>query len=430
MPTTPAQRSVVVFEMAQAGRFADIRKLFAAPLRPLVSAEALQAAWEAALARLGPVAAVGAPVSEPGHAGAVVVKLPVTFERGALTLVVAVTKRGRLAGLQLAPASAGEPIAPWEPPAYALPATFDEQDLTLCAGELAVPAALSLPHQPGPQPAVVLLAGSGPQDRDETIGRNKPLKDLAWGLASRGVAVLRFDKVTYARPSEVAQAPGFTLGDEYVPHAVAAVDVLRQHPAVDNERIFLLGHSLGGTVAPRVAAVERAIAGLVILAGETQPLHWAIVRQARYLASLDPDTAAASESTIETLSQQAMLVDSPDLFSATPANQLPLGIPASYWLDLRDYRPAEVTATLGKPMLILQGGRDYQVTVAEDLAGWRDGLANHPDVTINVYPPLNHMFCAGTGPPNPSEYEPAQHVDSAVIADIARWLTTILASAA
>lgn len=298
MLTTPVQRSVAVLEMAQAGRFADIRKLFAAPLRPLVSAEALQAAWEAELARLGPVAAVGAPVSEPAHAGVVVVKLPLTFERGALTLVVAVTKRGRLASLQLAPASAAEPTAPWEAPAYAQSATFDEQDLSLGAGELAVSATLSLPHQPGPQPAVVLLAGSGPQDRDETIGRNKPLKDLAWGLACRGVAVLRFDKVTYAHPGEVAQAPGFTLGDEYVPHAVAAVDVLRQHRAVDNERIFLLGHSLGGTVAPRVAAVERAIAGLVILAGGTQPLHWVIVRQARYLASLNPDTAAARLSEI------------------------------------------------------------------------------------------------------------------------------------
>ena len=71
------------------------------------------------------------------------------------------------------------------------------------SGPLAVPGTLSLPHQSEPRAAVVLLAGSGPMDRDETIGRNKPSKDLAWGLASRGVAVLPFDKVTNAHPGEV-----------------------------------------------------------------------------------------------------------------------------------------------------------------------------------------------------------------------------------
>ena len=84
-----------------------------------------------------------------------------------------------------------------------------------------MPGTLSLPRRPGsaPYPAVVLLAGSGPLDRDETIGRNKPFKDLAWGLASRGVAVLRFDKVTYAHPGQVKEAQDFTLADEYLPHA-------------------------------------------------------------------------------------------------------------------------------------------------------------------------------------------------------------------
>jgi dienelactone hydrolase len=429
MLRTPAQRSVAVLEMAQAGRFGEIRQLFAAPLRPLVSAEALRAAWEAELARHGPVSAVGAAISDPAHAGVIVVKIPVTFERGAVTLVVAVTKRGRLAGLQLAAASAAEPTVAWAPPDYAHPTTFGEQDLELRAGQLAVPATLSLPHQPGLRPGVVLLAGSGPQDRDETIGRNKPLKDLAWGLASRGIAVVRFDKITYAHP-DVAQPLSFTIADEYVPCAVAAIDVLRQHPDVDTKRIFLLGHSLGGTVAPLVATAERTVAGLVILAGGAQPLHWAIVRQVRYLASLNPATAAASDSTIEALIKQATLVDGPELTAATPAEELPLGVPAPYWLDLRDYKPAEAAAMLDKPMLILQGGRDYQVTVAEDLAKWQACLADRSDVTINVYPPLNHMFCAGTGPPNPSEYEPTQHVDPTVVADIALWLRTIVAGSA
>ncbi|MGO4431230.1 alpha/beta hydrolase family protein, partial [Streptomyces sp. MCAF7] len=124
----------------------------------------------------------------------------------------------------------------------------------------------------------VLLGGGGPFDRDGTSGPNKPLKDLAWGLASRGVAVLRFDKVTYAHPGEVADTSDFTMADEYVPYAIAAVRTLQHEPTVDPARIFVLGHSMGGKVAPRVAAAEPSVAGLVLLAGDAQPMHEAAVR--------------------------------------------------------------------------------------------------------------------------------------------------------
>jgi uncharacterized protein len=89
------------------------------------------------------------------------------------------------------------------------------------------------------------------------------------------------------------------------------------------------------------------------------------------------------------------MVDSPDLSPSTPASRLPLGAPASYWLDLRHYNPVEVAASLGKPMLILQGARDYQVTVADDLARWEAGVGDRPNVTIRVYPDHNHLFTPG-----------------------------------
>jgi dienelactone hydrolase len=426
MATNPAAKSLAVLELAQAGRFAQIHEMFAPELRPMLTAEAMQAAWAAELGRRGQVASIGTPVSESAQGGVVVVKVPVTCEHGGLAVVVSVTEAGQLAGIQLAPASAAEPIAPWEPPGYADPGTFDEQDLMVGSGPLAVPGTLSLPRQSGPQAAVVLLAGSGPMDRDETIGRNKPFKDLAWGLASAGVAVLRFDKVTYAHPREVNEAGDVTVVEEDVTHAAAAVRLLRAHPAVDAGRVFVLGHSLGGTVAPRVAAGEPSVAGVVILAGGTQPLHRAAVRQIRYLAALDPETAAASQPTIEALTRAAMLADSPELSASTPASELPFGVPASYWLDLRGYKPVEVAAALGKPILILQGGRDFQATVADDLTGWKAGLIHCPDVTIRVYDPDNHLFFPGTGPSAPAEYEPAQHMDSTVVADVASWLTTVV----
>ncbi|MFC1411042.1 alpha/beta hydrolase family protein [Streptacidiphilus sp. N1-12] len=254
------------------------------------------------------------------------------------------------------------------------------------------------------------------------MGRNKHLKDLAWGLADRGTAVLRFDKVTYAHPAEVENEPDFTLTDEYVHHAVAAVQLLRRHPSVDADRVFVLGHSQGGTVAPRVAAAEAGVAGLVILAGGAQPLHWAAVRQIRYLGSLNPGQAAAARPAVEAFTRLAEAVDSPDLSPSTPRSELPFGVAAPYWLDLRGYDPVATAAASGRPMLILQGGRDYQATVADDLALWRAGLAQRPDVTIRVHDADNHLFFPGAGPSSPAEYEPAQHLDPAVVADIAAWV--------
>ena len=424
--TAPATTGRTVLDLAQAGRFEEIRDLFAPPLRAMVPPEALEAAWSAEVAQRGPVTAVGEPVSESAGPGGVAVKIPVTFERGEVTVVISLADGGWLTGIQLAPASAAEPAAPWRPPDYADPAAFDEQDVTVGSGPLAVPGTLSLPRQGGPWPGVVLLGGSGPVDRDETVGRNKPFKDLAWGLASRGAAVLRFDKVTHAHGEKVVQDRGFTLTDEYLPQAIAAIDLLRQHPGVDPGRIVVAGHSLGGTVAPRVAAAAPPVAGLVILAGGTQPMYWAAVRQVRYLASLNPATAAASGPAIEAMTRQAEKVDSADLSPSTPDSELPFGVPAPYWLDVRGYDPAAAAAALGKPILILQGGRDYQATVAEDLAGWQAGLAGRPDVTIRVYDADNHLFVPGSGPSSPAEYESAQHMDPVVITDIAAWLASAL----
>jgi dienelactone hydrolase len=421
LPVTPEARALAVVELARAGQFDEIRELFTPGLRPMVTADGLRAAWEAELAERGQLTVVGAPASDPADGAMITVQVPMTFERGQQTLAVYLTRDGLLAGIQLAPPGNAEPAAPWEPAGYADPDRFDDHEVTLGSGPLAVPGTLSLPHALGPLPALVLLGGSGPEDRDGSIGRSKPLKDLAWGLASLGVAVLRFDKVTHAHPDKVSENRAFTVADEYLPDALAAIALLQAHPAVDAARVFVAGHSLGGTIAPRVAAAEPSVAGLVLLAGGAQPLQWAAVRQISYLASLAP-AAAASQPGIDALTAQARRVDSPDLSPETPDAELPFGVPAPYWLDLRGYDPVTVAAGLPQPMLILQGGRDYQATVADDLSRWRAGLDQRPDVTIRVYPADNHFFFPGTGPSSPAELAAAQHLDPEVVADVGDWL--------
>ena len=422
MEDTPEAAALAVIDLARQGRFAEITEMFAPQLQPMAPPEALQAAWESQVAKTGPVAEVGSPVCDEASPGTVLVKIPLSFTDGAATAAVTVAGERWIVGVQFLPPEAAEPLAPWVPPSYADPAAFTEHEVMLGREPLAVPGTLSLPHADGPVAAVVLLSGSGPHDRDETIGRNKPLKDLAWGLASAGVAVLRFEKVTYTHPAAVVASAGFTLTDEYVPQATAAIRMLRGHPAIDPARVYVAGHSLGGTVAPRVAAAEPSVAGLVILAGGAQPLHHAAVRQVRYLAGLDSGSDASTRPLLDVMTRQAAAVDDPGLSADTPGSELPFGVPAPYWLDLRGYDPGAAAATLGQPMLIVQGGRDYQATVADDLSRWRAALGTRPDVTIRVYDADNHLFFTGSGPSTPAEYEPAQHMDPAVVADIAAWL--------
>ncbi|WP_280457802.1 alpha/beta hydrolase family protein [Nocardia carnea] len=271
----------------------------------------------------------------------------------------------------------------WQPPAYADPDSFVEQEVTVGSGLSAVPGTIALPRGEGAFPAAVLLAGGGPFDRDGTAGPNKNLKDIAWGLASRGVAVLRFDKITYTHRDRIAATPEFTPTDEYVPHAVAGIEILRGLATVDGDRVYVIGHSMGGRFAPRVAAAEPAVAGLVVLAGDTVPIQWSMVRVIEHLTRVDPASAAVLP-TVATATEHANLVDSPELSPTTPSAKLPFGMPAPYWLDMRAYDPVAVAATLDVPMMFMQGERDYQVTVEGDLAGWRAGLAGRPGMTIRT----------------------------------------------
>ncbi|MEV7393702.1 alpha/beta fold hydrolase [Streptomyces sp. NPDC091215] len=401
--------------LLQAERFGEIMGLFAPPLRAAVSAEALRLAWTAEAAGQGGVKVIERPVAEAGEADLVRVRIPVTCANGSFTVVTSVGDDGLLHGLRLDPHGG----TVWQPPHYADADRFTERDVLVGTGPLAVPGTLSLPAGPGPWPAVVLLSGGGAFDRDESSGPNKPLKDLAWGLASRQVAVLRFDKVTFAHADRLPS--DFTMADEYLPHALAAVRLLRQHPEVAPDRIHLLGHSMGGKAAPRIAAADPSIAGMVLLAADAQPMHEAAVRVARYLAELAPGPSA--DEAVAALVRQAASVADPELTPDTPPRLLPLGFSAAYWLDLRAYDPVATAAQLDCPMLILQGGRDYQVTVADDLSRWQRALARRPEVTIRIHQDANHLFFPGSGQPTPAEYARPGHVAPAVVDEIATWLT-------
>ena len=340
------------------------------------------------------------------------------FERATIDVQFAFDTSGRISGLVFRPAASA--VSAYTLPAYANASAYAESEKTIGSGDWTLPGTLTLPAGARSAAAVVLVHGSGPADRDETIGGNKPFKDLAAGLASRGIAVLRYDKRTRVHAARMAGLADFTVQHAVIDDVLEAVKALRSEPGIDPARIFVLGHSLGGMLAPRIWIADPSIAGVVVLAGAARPLEDAIVAQSRYLAAADGTTSAEEQQGIDDAEALAGQVRALQPEDAKNGRKI-AGAPAWYWLDLRGYDPTAAAAKVKAPMLILQGGRDYQVT-AEEFGKWKAALGGRRDVTFHSYPPLNHLFIAGAGPSLPAEYLVPGHVAEEVVRDIADWI--------
>jgi hypothetical protein len=176
-------------------------------------------------------------------------------------------------------------------------------------------------------------------------------------------------------------------------------------------------------LVPRIAAAAPPVAGFVVMAGAARPLPQAVVEQARYLAQADGAVSAEEQAQISQFEQMMARVNA--LRPEDAKNPEPIfGAPASYWLDLRGYDPPAAAAQVKQPMLVLQGERDYQVTM-DEFSRWKSALANRTDVVFHSYPTLNHLFVAGTGKSVPAEYNTSGHISEAVVRDIATWITAL-----
>ncbi len=343
-------------------------------------------------------------------AGTDVSEVVLAFEHGKVMATVSVRPQtNQIAGLYFRPLTTqpGASSSPTSPP-YADAAKFRSEAVTVGEDPWKLPGTLTIPTGAGPFPAVVLLAGSGPSDRDETVGANRVFKDLAEGLSSRGIVVLRYDKRTYAYQTLDPQK--ITVKEEVIDDGVAAVKLLRSRAEVAHDRIFVIGHSLGAMIAPEVAGKARPVAGIVMLAPLGRKLPGVIVQQMRYLGQASPKELADLERQADEISAHKM-----------PPAQFFFGAPASYYYDLDARDEVALARSLDLPILILHGGRDYQV-LDEDIRNWQNGLKGDAKVKVQTFPSLNHLFIVGTGKPGPAEYNTPGHVDGAVVGAIVDFI--------
>src|ERR1019366_4860074 len=335
-----------------------------------------------------------------------IVVFPAKFANQNINFRIIINSAGLVAGFFQLPGGVN-----WQRPEYSQPATFKEREVTVGQGEWKLSGTLTVPVGAGPFPAVVLVHGSGPNDRDETVGGAKVFKDLAEGLASRGIVVLRYEKRTLQYRARLAGIANFTVQQEAVDDAVRAIALVRAQAEVNGARVFVIGHSLGAYVAPRIAEQDGKLAGIVLMAGNVRPIEDLLVEQMNYMGITGKqlDNAKAFQGKVKKLEPGDE--DSPALG----------GVPVAYWVDLKGYDPATAAKKLGIPMLILQGERDYQVTMA-DFAMWKTAVGSAKGVAMMSYPALNHLFVAGEGKSLPAEYAKPGHVAPAVIDDIAKFV--------
>jgi uncharacterized protein len=388
-----------LFSAIRDGNFSAATVHFSATVKAALSPAMLESAWAQSYGDQGPLLSWKI-IDRNNVPGGDEVSVELTFQRAtAISTLAVASETGEIGSLFFKPAKSS---APATIPPYADQTRFHAEDVTV--GEYKLPGTITIPNGNGPFPAAILVQGSGPQDRDETIGPNHPFADLADGLSSRGIAVLRYDKRTILHSAGVAN-----VDDEVIDDAVAAVQMLRARADVKRDQIFVIGHSLGAMLAPEIAKKASPVAGIVLMAPAGRKLPAVIVQQVRFLGA-PPEKLAEIEREADEVSAHKM-----------PGSQNFLGAPASYYYDLDARDEVAIARSLGVPILILHGGRDYQV-IDEDIRHWQDGLKGAARVKVETFPALNHLFIAGEGKPNPAEYDTPGHVDAAVVGAIADFV--------
>ena len=286
---------------------------------------------------------------------------------------------------------------------------------------------LTLPDNTNqPVPACVLVHGSGSSNMDEHIGKLYPFRDIARGLAQNGIACLRYDKRSFAHGRRMLKEKKLiTVREETIEDAVLAAELLRNDPRIDSERIYIIGHSMGAMLAPRIDAEGGNFKGLILMAGSPYNLTDILIRQLNEIASKSNFLMKAiirkQAAKFEGLFADLETMSDEDAMKKNFGG----GTTLYYFKEMNSHPVSDYLLNTDKPVLIMQGEKDFQVKADIDYQGYRDMLEGRDNVTFRLYPDLNHLFVKsvyGDIVKANKEYNVAQTIPPAVIRDLADWI--------
>lgn len=345
----------------------------------------------------------------------------VKHKNGSFTIEITYGSNGKIFGFFFKPPKTDKKESTIQPE-YVKQDKFTTKDIEF-GSKFKLKGKLTIPKGGNSYPVVILVHGSGPNDMDETIGPNKPFRDIAEGLSSNGIAVLRYNKRTNQYGALISQNDtNFTLKDEVVEDVIEAYNFLLNEPNINKEKIYILGHSLGGYSIPLIAEQLPNAAGFIILAGSNQPLEDKLVEQFEYISKLK-NNQGINEDVLKVVRSLRDKIKKGDFNDKTPRDSILMGLSPAYWRFLNGYRPLEIIKKIDKPILVIQGARDYQVTIKE-FEEWKKSLVNNPKAQFLLYENLNHLFISGKGMAVPEEYLEQGFVAEKVISDIGLWINS------
>ena len=282
-------------------------------------------------------------------------------------------------------------------------------------------------HTTQPVPAVVFVHGSGSSNMDEKVGKLTPFKDLAEGLARHGIASIRYNKRSYAHGLKMIRDKNLTITvkEETIDDAILATEILKNDPRIDSKKIFIIGHSMGAMLAPRIDAEGGDYKGLILMAGSPRKLEEIIIEQTKEaMSSMNGLTKWLIG---KRLTKLANIFDGLYELSDEEAKQRNVGGGTTlyYFKEMGSHASSDYLTKLEKPVLIMQGEKDFQAKVDKDFSAYQNLLKNKANVTFKLYENLNHVFVPsvyGDITKAKKEYNIEQHINETVIADISNWI--------
>ena len=275
-----------------------------------------------------------------------------------------------------------------------------------------------------PVPAVVMVHGSGASNMDEKVMKLTPFRDLAEGLAKHGIASLRYDKRTFAHGRKMIRQGSITVKEETIADAISAVQMLKNDHRIDHSQIFLLGHSMGAMLAPRIDAEGADAAGLIMMAGTPYRLEQIVLRQLKQAGR-----SRSLLSRIVRLEYRIYRKRFRGLYEMSDEEakkkKFAGNLTLYYFKEMGQKTAADYLLTSSKPVLILQGEKDFQVLAGKDYRGFQKLLAGRPNTGYKLYPGLHHIFVKAIYDDilqASTEYRIERHIPEEVIRDIAAFI--------